>query len=234
MEIKKCPDCKEVKEIHNFNKDKSTKDGFNCYCKKCLREYSQKMKQTKIPDIEIIDGEIWRDIKDYDGLYQISNFIRIKRLTRMVKSSYGSMAEKKEKILRQQKSNNGYIGVSLEKNNKSRFCSVHRLVAKTFISNTENKPDVNHIDGNKHNNNISNLEWVTKSENTIHSIRVLKNNNPFILNESKRKECIQISLDGFLLNIFESQLEAQRQTGISNISGCVNGRYKTAGGYIWM
>lgn len=82
-------------------------------------------------------SEIWEDIKSYEGLYKVSNLGRLKRLI-----------AGKEKILKQCKRNN-YMCVTLSKNGQKRTCNIHRLVAETFIPNPENKPEVNHIDGNK-------------------------------------------------------------------------------------
>ena len=84
--------------------------------------------------------EIWKDVKDYEGRYKISNLGKIK-------SFYG-----KEKLLKPKKNHGGYLEVLLYKNNKNRLHRVHRLVAEAFIPNPENKPEVNHKDGNKLNN----------------------------------------------------------------------------------
>ena len=107
--------------------------------------------------------EIWKDIEGYEGLYKVSNLGRIY-------SSYGQNKETcKLPILRGSISSHGYRIVGLTKNKHVKSFFIHRLVAKAFIPNPENKPDINHIDGNKENNNINNLEWCTKSENTKHA-----------------------------------------------------------------
>ena len=109
--------------------------------------------------------EIWKDIQGYEGLYQVSNYGRIRSFKRM----------KNNKEARQFKltpNSTGYISVGLRKNGKKILYQVHRLVAESFIPNPENKPQVNHIDGNKTNNHISNLEWVTASENTQHAYKM--------------------------------------------------------------
>ena len=102
--------------------------------------------------------EIWKDIPNYEGLYMASNLGRIKSLVN-------------NKILKQNGDNYGYLQVILYKGSLRNTGKVHRLVALSFIENTENKKQVNHIDGNKHNNEISNLEWVTNKENKLHAIR---------------------------------------------------------------
>lgn len=107
-----------------------------------------------------MEKEIWKDIAGYEGLYQVSNFGRIKSLRSKI-------------ILASLSSKSGYCYVGLAKNGMNKQKSVHRLVALAFIPNSENKPEVNHIDGNKHNNTVKNLEWVTKSENMKHCRQIL-------------------------------------------------------------
>jgi hypothetical protein len=110
--------------------------------------------------IEDLDGEIWRDISGYENLYQESNFGRSRRCYK----------NGKIKILKPWINRQGYLIVDLCKNGKSKHFHVHRLVAQTFIPNPENKPEPNHEDGNKFNNHVSNLKWVTKSENIQHAM----------------------------------------------------------------
>ena len=110
--------------------------------------------------------EIWKDIEGYEGLYQVSNLGRVKSLY------------KKEKILKLGAVSSGYFFVHLYKMRKLKVIRVHRLVALTFVPNTENKLEVNHKDGNKQNNRADNLEWATKSENVKHSYSVLHIKNP--------------------------------------------------------
>lgn len=98
--------------------------------------------------------EIWKDIADYIGLYQVSNRGRVKSLPRNGTSKY-------EKILTPHKDSNGYYNVSLSKSGKRKVAYVHRLVAETFLPNPDNLPDVYHIDGDPANNDITNLYWCT-------------------------------------------------------------------------
>lgn len=102
--------------------------------------------------------EIWKPIAGYEGLYEVSNLGNIKSLRR-------------NKIMKQGVHSFGYRYVILSKNNESKNLLVHRLVAEAFISKIEGKTDVNHIDGNKYNNSVDNLEWVSKSENMYHAYR---------------------------------------------------------------
>lgn len=115
--------------------------------------------------------EEWRNIPEYEGLYAISNLGRVKSLARIVKRKDGTRQKYETRILRHHISNKGYHQVELRKNSRSKYPLIHRLVAEVFIENPDNKPQVNHIDGNKGNNRIDNLEWVTSSENAIHAFK---------------------------------------------------------------
>ena len=109
--------------------------------------------------IEDLPGEIWRDVDKRVGLYQVSNFGRIK-----------SFCHKVPKILKQKMDTSGYYRINSHNENKeSKSPLVHRLVAEAFIPNPKNLPVVNHKDGNKQNNCVENLEWVTYEENMYHA-----------------------------------------------------------------
>jgi hypothetical protein len=112
--------------------------------------------------------EIWKDIEGYEGLYQVSTEGRVRSLDRVIKrrNHYNLTLKGKLKPLHLDKK--GYQRVQLSKESKLKTFKVHRMVAMAFIDNKLNKPQVNHIDAIKHNNNIKNLEWVTNSENQKH------------------------------------------------------------------
>lgn len=140
--------------------------------------------------------EIWKDIENYRGIYQVSNLGRVKSLVRK--------RVLKERIFKLTSITNGYIGVCLHKNGiKIKRELVHRLVAKAFIPNPEDKPQVNHIDGVKTNNNLSNLEWNTRYENVQHAIRSGLSpkgsaNARSILTESDIPKIFEMRSEGFL------------------------------------
>lgn len=112
--------------------------------------------------------EQWKDVLGYEGIYQISNFGNVKRLSIVLHNRFY-----KEKLLTIcHNSGTGYDFVCLRKNDKDKNFSVHRLVAQTFIPNPNNLSDVNHIDGNKQNNSIENLEWCSRSDNLKHALNI--------------------------------------------------------------
>lgn len=113
--------------------------------------------------------EVWRDIIGYEGLYQVSNIGNVKTLYREY-SPNGAKRFTEEKILKSSK-HLGYLRVGLSCNGKFKTLLIHRLVALAFIPCVNNKLEVNHIDGDKSNNKINNLEWCNRNENLIHSFK---------------------------------------------------------------
>ena len=112
-----------------------------------------------------MNKEIWKPIKEYEGLYEVSNLGRVKRVGKSTNKTQADGGLMKLRIEKQ-----GYLRVQLSKNNYRIKYSVHRLVAITFLPNLKNKPEVNHIDNNRINNEVNNLEWVTQKENQQHSV----------------------------------------------------------------
>lgn len=113
--------------------------------------------------------EIWKDVKGYEGVYQVSNLGNVKSLDREVNSRYGGKRKVEGVLLKFLPDKDNYSRVNLKKNQKGKTILVHRLVAAAFIDNKENKPQVNHINGIKNDNNVENIEWVTLSENRRHA-----------------------------------------------------------------
>lgn len=139
--------------------------------------------------------EIWKDIIGYEGIYQISNMGVVKSLEKKVTSGLG-FCVREEKCLKPFITRKGYLHVRLYKDKNSKDFKVHRLVAVNFIPNPGNKPEVNHLNGDKKDNTILNLEWCTGSENIIHAFSIgtrvkqfgMLNNNPPKLNDKKVTE----------------------------------------------
>ena len=188
--------------------------------------------------------EIWKDIKNYEGLYQISNLGKIKSLERKVKNQKGNRTVKE--IILKCSEGKSYVQVTLSKKNNYKTKLVHRLVAEAFIPNPNNLSEVNHIDGNKHNNNVNNLEWVSRYDNMQHAkklglINTLKGNksywyNKYGIEHSRSKKIVQIEKNNKkVIKIWNSLADVKRELGIhqSNICKCCEGKRKTTGGYIW-
>ena len=116
--------------------------------------------------------EIWKDIPNFEGLYQISNYGRVKTLEKYVSSGIknNNQVRRKSKLLKQY-NKQGYLQVSLSKNHRRYYFNVQRLVAIAFIPNPNNLPQVNHIDENPLNNNVENLEWCTAKYNCNYGSR---------------------------------------------------------------
>ncbi len=116
--------------------------------------------------------EIWKDVAGYEGVYQVSNLGRVKSLDRTIPhNKYGSV-RRNGKILKPFIDTYGYLKVRLCNDGTGRNEFVHRLVALAFIPNPQNKETVNHINGNKHDNTVANLEWNTQAENVKHAHRM--------------------------------------------------------------
>lgn len=181
--------------------------------------------------------EVWKDLVGYEGLYKISNLGKVKRLTRKYSNQYKSKQISKEKILKGNKIQNGYLQVKLIKENKSKNLLIHRLVAITFIENPSNYEIVNHKDENKTNNCASNLEWCSVDYNNNYGTKPdrISKNHSIIGAEKAKKKVAQFNKKNELVNTFESITEASKKTNIKicNISECCKQKRKTAGGYIW-
>lgn len=169
---------------------------------------------------------IWREIEGFKD-YMISNTGDV----------YSKISNK---ILKPRKHTGGYLRCGLR--GKDKF--IHRLVAQAFIPNPQNKPQVNHIDGDKTNNCVDNLEWSTSSENIGHAHRTgligttdKIRKNAIIVGKKCSKKVKQYSLKGEFIKEFDSLIEASKEvnTSVGNIGSCCSGnkRQKTAKGFIW-
>lgn len=115
--------------------------------------------------------EEWRAVVDYEGLYEVSNLGRVRRLDRVYVNPQGTAVPRPARFVSVCRASRGYRGVSLRKDGIQHYRPLHRLIAQAFIPNPDNKPFVNHLDSNPANNSITNLEWVTAKENTHHCIK---------------------------------------------------------------
>lgn len=185
-------------------------------------------------------NEVWKPIRGYVGLYECSNFGRVRsvRTQHILKFSFTSY---------------GYHQVTLSKNGVTKTHTVHRLVAEAFIPNHLNLPCVDHINGVKTDNRVENLRWVSYAGN-YHNPNTIKNQHRWVKGHVPHNKgvefkqirgekhprhipVIQYTKDGLFVKEWVSASEVQRELGISQsaISACCNGRYgfKTAGGFIW-
>lgn len=193
--------------------------------------------------------EIWKPIKGYEGYYEISNKSRVKSVERQVNHHYGTRIVN-EKILEGYIGKRGYLEITLRKGAIRRRFYIHRLVMEYFVPNPENKPCIDHIDGNKLNNQINNLRWVTYKENTnnpitlkrirsvTHSAASVKKRiatNKKRGNRSAPKTIYQYQKDGKLIARYDSLSAASRATGIqlNSIWLVVDKLHLTAGDCVW-
>lgn len=168
--------------------------------------------------------EIWKDIEGYEGVYKISNLGNVKSVARYEKYDLKGKTIKRirnEKILAKCVDNQGYIIVALSLNRKIKYYKVHRLVAKYFVPNIENKATVNHIDCDKTNNVYTNLEWCTTKENVIHAYE-----NNLIEHYTRKIKCIEDNKCFNSINEAALFYNTQRQ----NINAVLNKRQKTTVG----
>lgn len=161
--------------------------------------------------------EEWKDIANYEGLYQVSNFGEVKSL------NYNKT--KKEKILKQRKLPNGYCRITLVKSKKKSEFYIHSLVAQTFISNPHNYKEINHINEIKDDNRVGNLEWCSHKYNLNYGNR----------NKKYSKPIIQYNLNKNIIKEYDSATIASKITSINRncIIACCRGKQKTAGNFLW-
>ena len=177
--------------------------------------------------------EVWKDIAGYEGLYQVSNFGRVKSLDREKSNGTGVYILKGK--IKTANERRGYLGTQLYKNHKLKNVYVHRLVAEAFIPNTDGQETINHINGNKLDNRVENLEWVSNAENVKHAFQTGLNGTEHMRNHKGSIPVAQYDKNMVLIGTYPSMMEAERQTHITNrsIALCCKGELHHAGGYIW-
>ena len=206
------------------------------------------------------EKEIWKTIKGYENLYEVSSFGKVRSLDRIIKTNnrFGEMNKKiKGKIIKGSfNKKTGYLQVILCKGKNKKLFLIHRLVLENFIPNVNNLPQVNHIDGNKQNNNLNNLEWCTRSENIKHSYSLGLSHSNFKTKSGEEhhfygkhhKEISKLKMRLGHCNIVEQynlqdefirtwngtkEIECILKINNAHISECCRGKRKTAGGYKW-
>ena len=174
--------------------------------------------------------EEWKQIEEFEN-YEVSNYgqIRVKEYIKFQKHYSGKMSRyvHKSKVLKPRVSNSGYLTVCLWKNGRGKTVRIHQLVAKHFLPKVEGCNYINHLDANKENNHVSNLEWCTQS----HNIQYAYDHGTKIPPHQRRVG--QYDLNGNLVRIWDSLADAHRATGAYNIYKVCLGERNQAGGYIW-
>lgn len=188
--------------------------------------------------------EVWKDIKDYEGLYQVSDMGRVKILAKSWYSGKSNLVKHvgKEKIKALRKVPKGYVFTTLHKNGVSESCFIHRLVAEAFLPNPNNLPEVNHLFGIKDDNRVTELEWCTHSGNVLHAFRTgLKQASEyikkpkFLTENGNAKKVIQLTISGEPIKEWDCVKLAADTLKIKqgNIANCARGRQHTAHGFKW-
>ena len=184
--------------------------------------------------------EIWKDVKGYEGSYQVSNLGNVKSLDRIITHRNGRKFNVKGKMLTPKKHTGGYSQVCLSKRN---YRYIHRLVAEVFIPNPENLPEVNHKDENKKNNHAENLEWCTSKYNTNYGTciqRMVSNmdysKTTIAAHNANKKPVLQFDKNGNFIKKWDCASDAERYlrnkiTGF--ICKCCKGEHKFAYGFVW-
>lgn len=178
-------------------------------------------------------NELWLPVKGYESYYEVSNYGNVRSLARSSKhwrSGYQRMVYGKL-LIKQVAKRGGYHTVHLKISGKRKNCKVHRLVAEAWLSNTYNKPFINHKDGNKINNSIKNLEWCTHQENVNHA--VANGLRPKIVRTKKWKSVLAYNKNGDFIKEYTSIRDAARELNVfgQNICSVLSGRQKWVKGY---
>jgi hypothetical protein len=174
----------------------------------------------------------WKDVQDYELMYAISSDGEVKSKARVVRTKGGGLRPVREKFNSIRYDKDGYRITHLSKEGKVKTMKIHRLVASAFIPNSTHKPQVNHIDGNKSNNTVTNLEWVTGAENQTHA---QKNGYFEVSNSKKRKRVMQLTMGGEVVKIWDSASSCGGH-GFTRVGvrDCCLGKQKSHYGFLWL
>lgn len=178
--------------------------------------------------------EVWRPIDGFEGLYEVSNLGLVRSFDRYVNRN-GGIGLLKGRILKPGMSRVGYLHVVLCKDDKRTTFKVHRLVYEAFNGQIPEGMEINHIDEDKSNNRLENLNLMTHKENVNWGTCIERRSKSHINNKALSKAVVQYDLQGNFIAEYEGLNDAARKLTINqaNISSALKGRIKTAGGYKW-
>jgi hypothetical protein len=184
--------------------------------------------------MKLTEKEVWRPVKDYEGLYEVSNFGRVRSCGRMILKSNGVVQNRKSKIRKQVPTRTGYLQVNLSKNNIQKMVTFHKLVAQAFLPNPKGYSEINHKNEDKSDNRARNLEWCSRVYNnsygTIISRIVAKNKNGAL-----SKPIFQVTFSGKIVNFWPLAKEAGRYGfDFSKVAMCARGERSQHKGFQWM
>lgn len=208
--------------------DMDKPDLSNNITKLSLSEVVKKRRKDKLME-EAQAEEVWKDVPGYDGLYQVSNKGQVKSMYFHAQKGKGNNLKDNPKILIPSVDSYGYKIVSLCNGDTKKTVTVHKLVAAAFIPNPDNLPCINHMDENKQNNCVENLEWCTVEYNNSYGTKGERTA------QTLKKKVYQYDQEMNLIAVYDGAIDAEKETGVSrsNICICIKGRAKTAGGFIW-
>lgn len=191
--------------------------------------------------LEDFEGEEWRNIKGYGDVYLVSNYGRVKTISKKRVSGKGFLKEYKEKILKYG-NRGGYLGITLCFEGKAKILLVSRLVAEAFIPNDENKPEIDHINTIRHDNRVCNLRWVTRKENANNPLSLKNKKNNYVppmkgrfgKDNPESIPIIGVSISGNGVLLFDSISDAARSGfNLGHVAECVRGERNYHKGYRW-
>ena len=180
-------------------------------------------------------NEIWKPVKGYEGLYEVSSYGRVKNLGKYYQETFNGITKtmySSPRMSTLRYDNYGYLRTQLTKDGKCKHFLVHRLVAIAFIPTDDCSLQINHKDGIKDNNNVENLEWVTPKENVVHAHKM-----GLCGLSSRAKQVAKLNEEGDIISVFITATEATKSMGInksnSNIADCCRRGYGRVFGYKW-
>lgn len=182
----------------------------------------------------------WRPVVGYEGYYEVSDIGQVRGVARDVYHGNGTYRKQHSKVLRPHPDGGGYLQVGLHREGSAHMAKIHRLVAIAFLPNPGGLLEINHLDENKRNNALSNLEWCTRKENENYGtkrMRSVANTDYKAIGQKLSKRVAQYTLDGELVNVWDSLRSVHKATGYStgNISMCCTGRHRNGlYGYVWV